>query len=159
MSGRVPDINTASTLPHFERTDYKPDTSFNQEATRGIHNANPVSDLFFSQQNIAALQHGIRYTVWLNTCQKTLIGNQSEDELKIIMRSIYLQYSKNQPFNIIEQVRELNGKVLEFAVERIVNELNIYKKYKQDLESLPDPMERSLNMSSRGQRTLELRQF
>lgn len=157
-NGRVPDIQSIA-MPSFERTSYRTDRTFNKDATRGIHNNTPLSDLFFSETNIAALQHGIRYTVWLNTCQKYTIGDQAEDELKIVMRSIYLQYSKNQPFNIIEQVKELNGKVLEFCVERIVNEISIYNKYRRDLSSLPEPMERSVNTSSRGSRVLEMKQF
>lgn len=158
LNGRVADIDL-KVSPMYPRTDYKPDHTFSKDATRGIHNSNPLSELFFSDKNIAAIQHGIRYTVWLNSCQKHVIGTQSEDEIKIVMRSIYLQYSKNQPFNILEQVRELNGKVLEFCVERIMNEIVIYSKYKKDLASLPDPMERSVNTSSRGSRVLELKEF
>lgn len=157
-NGRVNDIYMY-TMPPFERTEYKKDSTFSKDATKGIHNDNALATIFFSHENINALQHGIRYTVWLNSCKKYVIGNQSEDEIKIVMRSIYLQYSKNQPFNILEQVRELNGKVIEYCVFRIISELDIYSKYREDISSLPIPMARSINSSSKGSKVLELRDF
>ena len=39
-----------------------------------------------------------------------VIDDQSADELKIIMRALYYQYSKNQPFDVPGQVNELNKK-------------------------------------------------
>ena len=47
------------------------------------------------------------------------IGRQSDTELQIIMRSIYLQYSENNNCNIISQVKVLNKKVLDYCVEKI----------------------------------------
>lgn len=141
----------------YERTPFKTDTTFRSDAMRGIHDKNTLNDVFFSEENIAALQHGIRYLVWLNSCKKHVIDNQSEDELKIIMRSIYLQYSKNQPVNILAQVRELNGKVLEFAVNNILHEINIYLNFRKDLGNLPVPLERSHNTTIKGSKTLEIK--
>lgn len=123
----------------------------------------PLSELFFSQTNIDALQHGIRYTVYKKTCGIKeggyTIGNQSEDELKIIMRGIFLQYAKNLPFNILEQVRELNARVIMYAVPRIIDEIKMYMKYKQDVSKLPEPMERGISTSLAGTKTLELKEF
>lgn len=157
-NGRVPDIKS-HVSQGYNMTDFKRDSTFYKEATRGEVMANDLSRLFFSDMNIDALQEGIRFLVWRNTCQKHVIGRQSEEELKIIMRSIYLQHSKNLPFAILEQVRELNGKVLEYAVEKIVNELNIYLKYCDDLSSLPVPMQHATNTSSRGTKVLEIRKL
>jgi len=39
------------------------------------------------------IQDGIRYQVYLKTDKKHIIDKQSEVELEIIMRSIYLQHS------------------------------------------------------------------
>ena len=43
-----------------------------------------------------------------------MIGPQDCDSLKIIMRSVFLQYSANQPNNISKQITELNKSVLEY---------------------------------------------
>lgn len=157
-NGRVSDINVTP-MAAYVMTDFKQDKTFGREATRGIVARNPVSDLFFSDLNIDALQQGIRSGVYYKSCQKYNIGRQSDEELKVIMRSIYLQYAKNRPFDIVEQVRELNAYVLTYAVERVLNEVSMYNRYRQDLASLPEPMERSANTSSKGSRTLEIKEF
>jgi hypothetical protein len=75
------------------------------------------------------------------------------------MRSIYLQYCKHKPYNIVDQVKELNGKVIDFAVPRILVELNQYVNYKKDASSLPIPLEHSKNVSSKGTKVLHTMQF
>jgi hypothetical protein len=83
-----------------------------------------VSDLFFSPVNIAALQQGIRYKVYVNSSGVHNIPNQSEGEL-LAMRSLYLDYSKNLPFDYIGQVKSLNIRVLDFAVPQIISEADM----------------------------------
>lgn len=154
--GRVPDIN-ALNMPEYNMTEYKVDKTFHREAVRGELQRTPVSDVFFSKTNIDALQEGIRYLVWINSCKQYVIGTQNEQELKIIMRSMYLQHSKNLPVDILEQVRELNSKVLEFAVGQIMSEIKIYLKYKNDLAKLPVPMDNGAATTSKGTRVLEMK--
>ena len=47
-----------------------------------------------------------------SNCQYT-IGPQDCDALKIVMRSIYLQHSANQPTDVTSQIRELNNNVIQ----------------------------------------------
>jgi len=54
-----------------------------------------VSDVFFSTQNIDLLQLGIQNKILNESNGRYRVGRQSDDELKIIMRSIYFQYAKN----------------------------------------------------------------
>lgn len=111
-----------------------------------------VSELFFSEENIAALQQGMRYGVYRASGGKFVIGNQSRDELVIIMRSIYLEHGRNLPYNVIEQVRELNGMVLDFAVPRLVTEVGMYQKYSYDSTHQPRPLEYGAYTSRAGLR-------
>jgi Family of unknown function (DUF5761) len=111
-----------------------------------------LSELFFSDDNIAALQQGLRYGVYRSSGGKHVIGNQSRDELVIIMRSIYLEHGRNLPFNVLEQVRELNGRVLDFAVPRLVLEVGMYQKYTVDSTTQPRPMEYGAYTSRAGLR-------
>lgn len=120
-------------------------------------NTNDLNSLFFSDFNVEALQHGIRYTVYTKT-QKT-IDQQSERELRVIMRSIYLQYGKNLPSNIVNQVRDLNKRVLDYVVPKIIVELNQYKTYLQDASALPIPMDRGTNTSTTGTKFLHMKEF
>jgi hypothetical protein len=118
---------------------------------------NEVNSLFFSQRNVDALQHGIRYTIYNKI--NTVIDNQSERELRVIMRSMYLQYARNLPANIIEQVRELNVKVLDYVIPKLIIEVKQYDTYIKDASSLPVPMGRGLNTSTTGTKFLHLKEF
>jgi len=160
-NGRVPDIKQPL-APQYARVSEDPKVApnpYHKEALRGGFNINDVNVLFFSQQNIDALQQGIRYSVWKKSCEKHIIGNQSEDELKIIMRSIYLQHSKNLPYNIVEQVKELNTIVLGYCVPRILAELSMYESYLDRVSKLPDPMAYGTNESVKGTKVLETKDF
>lgn len=118
-----------------------------------------VSQLFFSKKNIQALQDGIRYSVYNRSNGKHMIGEQSNQELVIIMKTMYLTHGKNQIYNIVEQVRELNKKVLDFAVPDIIEQLDMYDKYRHDQAFLPNPMDRSMSTTIKGERSLEFRGF
>ena len=70
-----------------------------------------------------------------------LIGQQNEDELKIVMRSIFLQNSQNLKDNIPLQIDTLNKLVLDYAVGQVYREAEGYMKYKRDASTLVSPME------------------
>lgn len=115
---------------------------------------NLLNQTFFSKDNIGIIQNNIRYRVWNQSNRQFTIGPQSETQLEIIMRSIYLQYSKNLPNNIKEQVEELNDMVVTEAVPNIMSNIKQYLGYKQNLETGPVFMERPQNVSNAGSKTL-----
>ena len=121
----------------LSRSDNKSHSNFTQSAITAIQERTPLSDLFFDQININALQQGIRYSVYKKSCGKHVIANQNQDQLLIIMRSIYLQYSINLSVEIIEQIKILNSRVLDYCVKEIISELNMYNKYLQDIQTIP----------------------
>lgn len=143
--------------PMSKGTDKKSD--FNEEAIKGIHNNNPLSQVFFSQANIDALQEAIRYQVFKRSCEKHVIGRQSETELKVIMRATYLEHAKHRGYDVLPEVRRLNGLVLDFAVPRVLQEIKMYITYTNDINKLPVPMDRGSFESSKGQKFLEQKQF
>jgi hypothetical protein len=159
-NGRI-DLSGAHEVPQYKRTleGTEVRSEFSKEALKGNLNENELSQVYFSLVNTKALHQGIRYLVYKNTCGKNVISNQSDDELMIVMRSIYYQHSKNMPFNIIEQVRELNGLVLDYCVPKIVDELSMYRAYKRDITTLPLPMDHAVNESVKGTKVLEFKRF
>lgn len=156
-NGRV-DISVPSKLdiPAFQNKSVN-NNSFYVEAVQGHTKPNEVSNLFFSEKNINALQEGIRYRIYNETNGKHIIGRQSDTDLKIIMRSIYLQYSKNLPNNIVEQVRELNKKVLDWSIKEILSNLKQFDMYRKDISTMPVPLERAPLITTKGTKTLELK--
>lgn len=120
----------------------------------------PLSDLFFSTQNIEILQIGMRNMVLNKTNGQYQIGKQSETELKIIMRAMFLQYARYKTHvHVNEQVRELNRYVLDFSVPKIISSINMKRKYLEDISTMPLPLERAKIMSTKGTKQLELKEF
>lgn len=132
-------------------------SSYKETAIDHSISENNVNTLFFSQQNVDILQQGIRYSVYKKT--NRTIDNQNERELRVIMRSIYLQYSRNLPTNILEQVKELNSRVLDGVIPKIVIEMNQYSTYLRDASSLPIPIDRGESTSSAGTKFLVNKEF
>ena len=132
---------------------------FSSEAHKGQIAANPISDLYFCPNNVNVLQEGIRYSVWKETQGKYVIGKQNEQELRIVMRSIYFQNARHQPGNVVGQVRSLNAKVLEWVVPEVVSNLRQHEQYRRDVSQLPMPMDRAPLMTQKGTRTLEMKSF
>lgn len=159
-NGRVPGSTNARQQPFsmassdgvFFGGDAEDDISRNIDSSQ-------VSRLFFGPTNVEALQQGIRYGVYRATDGRHVIDKQSETELRLIMRSIYLQHARNAPDQVLAQVRELNGMVLRFAVPRIVEEINMYLEYRRQVEKMPVPMGRGEIATMKGTKTLEMREF
>lgn len=121
--------------PSFHYIDEKNQigTNFKNTAIESIHTTTKLNFAFFSPQNIKIIQNAIRYEIWRRSNQKHLIGEQNETELGIIMRAIYLQYGKNLPTNIREQVEELNNMVIETIVPKVLVQIDQYLSYLRDI--------------------------
>ena len=128
-NGRV-DIKSPNTTNLFQMYDKIPanQCSTFRNATEGLWTENILSNAFFSLQNIQIIQNGIRSGVYKRSNGQYLIGPQDCDSLKIIMRSIYLQYAANQPNNISQQVNELNKMVLDYCIQQVYSEAQGYMK-------------------------------
>lgn len=119
-------------------------------------NCTGVSKIFFSEDNINLLQRGIRNKILNDTQGKYNIGRQKDEELKIVMRSIYYQHGKNQSTNINGQVLDLNTRVIEWCVPEIISNIKQSEKYIQDISTMPVPLERSVLPSKKGLKTLDV---
>jgi len=129
------------------------------DAVRGNLDANAVSKLFFGEMNVNAIQKGIKNMVLNKTCGKQRIGDQSYAELFQVMRAIYLKDSINSLYDVVGQVRNLNGQVLDFCVPRILTELEMHDTYINDISNLPVPLLYGESTSVAGTKTLELKRF
>lgn len=133
--------------------DKRPNTSRCQSLT-GIAEGNLLNQAFLSAQNIKLVQEQIRYEIYVRSKGKFKIGNQSETDLTIIMRSIYLQYGKNQIGNTKEQIQELNRLVVLEAVPRIMSQIQQHVGYLERASTMYHPIENPVNLSSAGRKQL-----
>jgi len=114
----------------------------NQDTSiKGILEQNSINDIFFSDMNMKGLQQTIRYKVFQNTNQ--VVSEQSSNDLYIIMRSIMLQFAnfRTDVENIAEEIRRLNGKVIEYAVENVSSNVQQHAGYIDKLSKLPVPLD------------------
>ena len=109
--------NTSSLFQMYDKIPANQCVTF-RNATEGLWNQTDLSQAFFSQQNIQIIQNGIRAGVYHKSNGQYTIGQQDCDSLKIIMRSVFLQYSANQPKNISQQIEEL--KINYIDVRRVI---------------------------------------
>ena len=128
--------------------------NFQVEALYGIQETTTLNQAFFSRKNMDLIQDNIRYDVYMKTDKKHIIGKQSEVELEVIMRSIYLQHSPNLPNQIKEQIKYLNQLVSNWCVEKIIPEIYQYLGYLKEVEYMPIPIDLPINLSSKGSRSL-----
>lgn len=126
----------------------------------------PLSNAYFSRTNINIIQQLIKQEVYIK-CERDTdpiltnhkpihIANQDETNLKIIMRSIYLQYAKNLPTDIDTQIKQLNNLVLNECVPDIITNLKQYLAYIIDIQRLPNPLDHPAFVSSKGEKTYSL---
>jgi len=124
-----------------ERIAVKSKATEYREALAGELESNVLAQVFFSAENIQIIQNGLRAGVYRMSGNKFIIAPQKVDTIKIIMRSIYLQYAEHRVDNITQQVEQLNARVLEYAVPSVYNEAMGYVKYCQDQSTLVVPLE------------------
>ena len=110
------------------------------DSVKGILEENNLSRLFFSPQNIEAIQNMIRFYVYKLT-DGQIISKQSPDELFIVMRSVLLQYGNFVNTNVVPEIKRLNSKVVTICSEKISIELDQYNHYIVDLQKLPVPLD------------------
>ena len=137
-NGRV-DLLTPDTTSLFSMYDKVPvrgnATSY-REATAGNWYNTELSNSFFSACNINRLQDEIRKGVYDASNGQYVIDRQNEDELKIIMRGIFLSYAKNLPTDMRSQIITLNEKVLDYAVPQVFGEAQGYIQYRIDASTM-----------------------
>jgi len=115
----------------FEDLNVNNDSKFNK--LTGTFSGNKLSELYFSQENLDYIQTQIIARVYEKTLKRHVIGRQSDDELIIVMRSIYLQYGKNNNSDLDVQINILNELVLDYCVDNVYSNLIQHFEYINDI--------------------------
>jgi hypothetical protein len=158
ISGRVDLSPSENGTPLFilDKIKNKEKTNY-ANATQSVMEKTLLSTAFFSYENIDIIQNALRSRIYELTEQKHIIDNQDGDQLKIIMRSIFLQNSLNRNDNISRQLTDLNKLVIDYVVPQVHGELISYLKYKKDISSPPEPMKLPIHLTN--DKTIELKHF
>ena len=116
-------------------------SDYSSEALKGEFECNNLAKVFFSKENIQHLQNELINGVYKKSKGTIRIPNQNVNNLKIIMRRTFYQYS-NDNENVKQEVNRLNALILQSIVNSVYNAAISYQKYRRDVSSLPNPMDR-----------------
>lgn len=132
---------------------------------KNLYGETPLTFLFFSDKNINNIQNLLRMRV--HKQMGYIIDNQSTNELMIIMRSIFLEYSAHPPLikadmpekerqvlfqKYTKEVDRLNRIVINEIVPKVVSQIQQYVDYLRDASQQPYQMDKPANESIKGQR-------
>ena len=127
--------------PNQQYTEYnlytqnKSNKNYAYSMLKGIQQVSIFSLLYFSNENIQEIQKLIKYNVY--TIGNHRIDNQNVDELLVIMRAVYLEYSKI-PANkqdYTQELAKLNEIVTERSIRIILSAISQQKKYLYDINN------------------------
>ena len=153
QNGRVVNVaeNVTKRPMMWKNLDDSPvENNFQYQSMIGIFEPTTLNTMFFSKDNLDIIQNMIRYGVWKKSDEKYVIDRQSDAEIQIIMRSIFLQHSPNLENNVKQQIAYLNKMVTDWCVPKILAEVQQYVGYLNDIEKMPMPIDRPVNLSSKG---------
>ena len=124
---------------------------------RGNLERSVLNQAYFSAPNFQIIQNAIRFSVYDKSGE--IIDPVGTDDLFMIMRGIYLQYGRNLPDQIPEQIAELNNRVATWCVPKILAEVSMYRTYLKDISTLPEPLAHPVLQTTAGTRTLPYKPF
>jgi hypothetical protein len=156
-NGRINLLDAPNPMMMFDRNPVKTPVQY-RDAMSGGWECSRLSKAFFSGENQQIIQNGIRAGVYQASNNQYVIAPQSYDQIKIIMRAIYLQNAQNHPENITGQIERLNQLVIQHAVPKLVGEAKGYMNYLRDASTIAMPLSAPINTMSRD-KTLELKPF
>lgn len=111
-----------------------------------------VSRYFFSAENVELLQKAIVGNVNKKLELKRIdykVGRQNPDNLHVVMRAMYLQEACHHNCKLADQIRKLNGKVLDYVIPNIITNVKQYVHYIRDISSPIPTMDRPIDASSK----------
>ncbi len=123
-------------------------------AVESIHEINGLNQVFFSESNSNIIQDSIKREVYQRSNRKYIIDRQSDTELLVIMRGIYLEFARYNPEAVDAERRRLNTIVVDYSVPRILSEIQQYKMYLRDASSNLDIMSHPVNTNVAGTKSL-----
>jgi hypothetical protein len=164
--GRVPNINDPSTF-QFAARPYKLyaegasvlGDNPHRDLIGTMHTETPLNSVFFSLSNIDRIQRAIHDQVSSMSGGEYDIGRQSDDDLRIVMRSYYLMFGRNDPNNIAGELEELNRRVIGYCAGKVYSEVDFHMFYRKDLENFAPAIANPVNVKSYGTHAGELKSF
>jgi hypothetical protein len=132
---------------------------------KNLYGETLLTFLFFSKKNIENIQDILKFVVHRETSY--IIDNQSVNELLIVMRALFLEYSLHPKLitdkmseqeraellkKYTTEVSRLNTIVVNQVVPKIISQIQQYVDYLRDASTQPYYMDKPKNDSVKGQK-------
>jgi len=159
-NGRVNIMQPPDQKLHFKMTEkiaLDNKSSDYRTAVTGLREETVLSRVFFCSENITMNQNDMRVGVYNMSGKKYMVPPQNITNLKTIMRSIFLEHSR-EGSDVTIEVGRLNKLVLDYCIPSVYNSAVSYEKYRQDQSSLIVPLELPKN-HDRDYKQLEVKQW
>ena len=116
-----------------------------------MNNIDLLEIAFFSDQNIEIIQKQTILTIFKQIGWK--VPYQRKTSLTIVMKYIYNFYARNLPYQITDQIKELNNKVVHEIVPKMITEIEQYLGYLRDSNRPLQVMEMPKYITTKGNNT------
>jgi len=100
-------------------------------------NVGELEKTFFSKENINLINKYLILSVYTNTNKQFLICPQKEGDLIIVMRYVFIEYSRNLPYDINKQIKDLNYHVIREILPTVISNVDQKIGYLKDIETQP----------------------
>ena len=96
-----------------------------------------LEKVFFSKENINLINKQLILQVYRKSNKQFLICPQKEENLIVVMRYFYLEYARHLPYNIKEQIMDLNCMVVGEILPTVVTNADQKVGYLRDISTQP----------------------
>lgn len=149
----------------FTTDDKKISKSNTRFLFKNLFGETPLTMLFFSEKNVGNIQNLLKMNV--HSQIGYTIDDQSITELIIVMRSIFLEYSRHPKLitpdlpkdelqkllqRYTNEVSRLNKMVVDAILPKLVSQIQQYLSYLKDASEQPYYMDKPVNESVQGQK-------
>jgi hypothetical protein len=100
-------------------------------------NVGELEKTFFSKENINLINKYLIYSVYTRTDKQFLICSQKEADLIVVMRYVFIEYSRNLPYDINKQIKELNYHVISEILPTVISNVDQKIGYLKDIQTQP----------------------
>jgi hypothetical protein len=113
-----------------------------------------LRETFFSDANADKIQRDLARMVYEKSNNTFIIGPQKREHMMQIMEGIYKDYCQNLPFNLKQQIEELNKIVVDFCYPYAIRSAKAFVGYQESVANglRPPPLPESVSMA--GKKTL-----
>jgi hypothetical protein len=109
-------------------------------AVSGMLEETMLSRVFFCADNIDMVQKDMRVGVYNMSKHTYMVPPQNIDNIKTIMRSIFIEHA-HEGENVTNEVARLNKMVLDYSIPSVYNAAVSHEKFLQDQSTLVVPLE------------------